>query len=120
LARIESDVLNLDPRIVIVLLGGNDYLRRYSIDSIVENMDRIILRIQHKGALVILVGMKSPLGQYEGKFRDLARSRGCPYVPNILKDILWNKDMKSDDIHPNSEGYALIAQRIGAVLRKYL
>mgnify|MGYP000551369727 CR=1 FL=1 len=120
LARLEADVLRQDPRIVIVFLGGNDYLRRGSVDEAFANLETIISRIQGQGALAILVGMKSPLGQYEGRYRALARRMGCPYVPNVMKDVLGNRARMTDATHPNNAGYAILAERIGDVLARHL
>src|SRR5687768_6811544 len=50
LARIEDDVLSGNPRIVIVGLGGNDFLSGMAVQSTEENLRTIVRRIQGTGA----------------------------------------------------------------------
>ncbi len=81
MGRLERDVLNQDPKIVLVLIGGNDFLKeRRPIDDIIGSIRTIILRIQEKGAVVVLIGLEvpTPFGGVGGsKFRDLAQETGA-------------------------------------------
>ncbi len=123
LARLERDVIAHDPRIVIVLLGGNDILRKIPREQTFRNLEAIITRIQARGALVILVGMKGSalLGvDYRKDYEDLARRTGCPLVPNIQQGVFGSPDLMADQIHPNARGYAKFAERIAATLEHYL
>lgn len=122
LRRLERDVLTQDPRVVIVLLGGNDILRRLSPERTFANLEEIIVRIQERGALVVLAGVRGmPLVDSHGRrYKALARKTGAVLVPDVLKGILGNKDLMADQIHPNDAGYAELAQRIAAAAGGYL
>ncbi len=120
LQRLQRDVLDAQPRLVIVGLGGNDFMQKKSQDAAFANLRQIIEQIQQRGALVILLGFKFPLGESWGpRYEELARDTGCAYVPNLLGGILGHTDLMSDGVHPNAQGYALIAQRIAPVLQKH-
>lgn len=120
LQRLGPDVLSHNPRIVILLLGGNDILRKHPIDQTFANLRTMIQKIQDKGALVILVGIASPMsGRYTSEFAKLARETGCPHIPEILTGIMGKDELMSDPIHPNANGYRVIADRIEPVLRKH-
>ncbi|HYE22641.1 MAG TPA: GDSL-type esterase/lipase family protein [Verrucomicrobiae bacterium] len=114
LVRINEDVLSKDPKVVIVLLGGNDYLLRYPKEETENNMITIIDQIRSKNAAVLVVGVN------DGYYEDVTRSKGVSYVPTVLKDILFNKDLMSDSIHPNDKGYKLMAERIAPTLKQIL
>jgi len=120
--RLDEDVLNEDPRIVIVCLGGNDGIQKLPIETTFANLRQIIETIQQKGALVVLVGVRSATltDQYGGHFQKLARETGCVLVPDILAGILSDPTKKSDPIHPNDAGYRLMAERIAEKLVPFL
>jgi lysophospholipase L1-like esterase len=122
LARLQPDVLDDDPRIVIVCLGGNDGLQGVPIDKTFANLMQIVESIQQRGALVVLVGVRSAsvTDQYDKRFRALARQKGCVFVPNILRGILSDPSLRSDQIHPNDAGYRIIAQRIAEAVKPFL
>lgn len=122
LARIEEDVLRRDPRIVIVGLGGNDFLRGVDIASTEANLRAIVKRIHDAGAMVVLLGFRFPsLGaNYEEMYERVAREEQCLLVPDMLDGILADPALKSDQIHPNARGYALMAERVAKPLRKVL
>lgn len=122
LARLEGDVLSKNPRLVLVLLGGNDVLQRVLPEESLKNITEIVERIQDDGAVVILIGIRGGLlrDTFKEGFEHLASEKHAGYVPDILDDI-WNKpSLMNDPIHPNDEGYALMAERIEPVLEKYL
>lgn len=119
LARLEDDVLSLNPRIVIVLLGGNDYLRRVPTAQTFENLGRIVDQIRARGAAVILVGVAVGLvsDPYATEYEALARRTSSGLVPDILNGIIGRPNFMSDSIHPNDRGYAIIADRLEPILR---
>lgn len=121
-ARLERDVLPLEPAIVIVLLGGNDWLRRFDLDHSFATLESLIRRIQHHGAMVVLVGVKgrSRFFGTNQRFREIARRTGAAYVPGILDDIHGNRRRMSDPLHPNAEGYRMMAERLAPALRTYI
>lgn len=118
LARIESDVLAHDPRIVIVGLGGNDFLRRVPIADTERNLRAIVRRIQQQGAMVVLLGFRFPsLGpSYESMYERVADDEKCLLIPDLMDGILSNQTLKSDEIHPNARGYDLMAERVAGPL----
>lgn len=121
LARLKRDVLSRDPRIVLLGLGGNDFLRKNDKIATFENLRQIIKAIQQTGALVILISVDFPLGGSWAKmYRELARETGCPHVPDQLGGIFGHRELMSDEVHPNHKGYAIMAEKIQPVLEQYL
>lgn len=114
LKRLQVDVLDRNPKIVIVLLGGGDILDGKSPIAAVSNLKSIVGRIHEAGACVILVGVQG--GLFTDRLRDglhaLAEETRAAYVPNILRGIIANPLLSSDAVHPNREGYKLMAERI--------
>ena len=122
LARLDSDVLSRDPRIAIVLLGGNDYLRRVPIEETFANLTTIVDEIRSRGAAVLLVGVSVGLlsDPYAARYESLARQTTAALVPDILGGIIGHGDLMSDTIHPNEQGYGIMADRLEPVLRELL
>ena len=119
LARLERDVLALNPRIVVVLLGGNDYLRRVPVTQTFSNLDSIVNQVRERGAAVVLVGVAVGLmsDPYREEYEALAERRSAGLVPDILDGIIGHASLMSDSIHPNARGYAMIADRLEPILR---
>ncbi len=113
---------NPHPKVVLVLLGGNDYLRKVPKVQTFANLRTIITEIQNTGAVVILLGVRGgPLtDQFESSFEKLASEMQVGYVSNVLSGLYGNSNLMSDAIHPNDAGYAKIAQRVYPVLNKLL
>jgi lysophospholipase L1-like esterase len=122
LARLDSDVLRRNPRVVIVLLGGNDYLRRVPASETFANLQTIVERIRQRGSAVVLVGVAVGLmsDPYRTQYEALARRTSAGLVPDILGGIIGHTDLMSDSIHPNDRGYAMMADRIEPVIRTLL
>jgi acyl-CoA thioesterase-1 len=122
LARLDDDVLARHPRIVIIGLGGNDFLRSIPIATTEANLRTIVRKIQDAGAMVVLLQFRFPsiTASYEKMYARVAKETRSPMVPDLLDGILSNPSLKSDEIHPNGAGYALMAERIAKPLRKLI
>lgn len=117
-----AEVLGQNPRLVIVLLGGNDFLRQVARSETKKNLAEVVRRIQAQGAMVVLAGIR--LGIFRDEFapiyEETAKESGAYYIPQVMEGILANPQLKSDPIHPNGAGYRLIAQRIAEKIRPLL
>lgn len=122
MSRVDGDVLSKSPRILIVGLGGNDYLQGVPIASTETNLRSIVLKFQGAGAMVVLLGFTFPSfnANYEAMYDRVAREEKCLLIPQVLKGILNNPSLKSDEIHPNGGGYDLMAQRVAGPLQGLL
>jgi lysophospholipase L1-like esterase len=120
LERLEKDVLERNPRLVIILLGGND--ARYGVppEETFRNLSCIIDKIRERGSAVLLLGIRGGIifDRYRGHFHHLAKTKNIPFVPDIYKGIFIEPKLKSDFIHPNDEGYRLMAQKVAPVLKE--
>lgn len=121
LARLD-EVLAMQPAVVIVLLGGNDYLRQVPQEQTFVNLGRIIERLQADGAVVLLAGVRGGLlrDNFAARFEDLAKQHGTAYVHDVLDDTLGVKGYMADQVHPNDRGYEVIANRVYPVLSAML
>jgi acyl-CoA thioesterase-1 len=122
LARLGDAVSHRNPRLVIVLLGGNDFLRQAPRQETRQNLEEIVIRIQAEGAMVAIVGMRLGLftDEFGSIFEQTADKFGALYIPQVTKGILNDSSLRSDPIHPNSTGYRLIAERVADKIRPLL
>ena len=121
LRRVDA-ALAEQPRVLLLCLGGNDALQQVPIDETFSNLENIIDRFLAEGTFVLLLGVRSASlrDKFADRFEDLARAKKVLLVPNILDGILGHSDLMSDYVHPNSQGYEVIAARIAAKLQPYL
>jgi acyl-CoA thioesterase I len=119
LARLNR-VLEEQPDMVILLVGGNDALQQVPVETTFQNISSIISAFQEKGASVILVGVQGNIwgDRYRERFDSLAKEYNTAYVPDILDGIIENPDYMSDIVHPNDIGYSLMANKIYEEMKK--
>lgn len=122
LARIDSDVLTKDPRIVVVGLGGNDFLRGVPIATTEANLRTIVRKIESANAMVVLLAFRFPslTENYEEMYGRVGKDSGCLVIKGVLSGILTDASLKSDAIHPNARGYAKMADRIASPVNKLI
>lgn len=117
-----SEVLAYDPGMVIVLLGGNDALRRVPPEKTRDNLNAIVTRLQEEGVAVVLIGIQGGLlgDPYEEIYEEISEVHDTAYVPDVLRGILLKSDLTADQIHPNDAGYEIVADRIYEVIAPLL
>lgn len=122
LIRLQDDVLDKNPDIVLILLGGNDYLKGYSHEAVRENVQVMVKEIQETGAKVILVSLSRKVApNFDLVLEKIAwDNEVAAFVPDVLDGIISRKDLRFDDIHPNDRGHEIIAQKILPALAKVL
>lgn len=121
LARLKK-VLDKDPKIVILLLGGNDYLKKVPIDTTFKNLDSIVKAIQKQGSMVLLLGIRGGLltDTFADRFEEFASAHKVAFVPNVLDGLIAKNKYMFDAVHPNDVGYEQIADKVEPVLRDLL
>ena len=117
LARI-NELDRYRPKVVMVLLGGNDHMRKVPIAETFANLGKIIENIEQRGAIVLLLGIRGSIlsDRFEGEFEKLRDHHETAYVSDVLSGLFGRGEYMSDTIHPNNNGYAKIAERIYPVL----
>jgi lysophospholipase L1-like esterase len=120
LARLQEVLDKYNPRLVIICEGGNDMLRRLNLNETKENLRQMVLLAKNKGISVILIGVPQPgfVISTPKFYEEIAKEQNIPYEGKVLKEILTNNKLKADPIHPNKEGYKLLAERIYQLMRK--
>jgi len=122
LGRLEEDVLEKEPLLVIIEFGGNDFLKKIPLSITLENINKMVEKILAKKAMVALVDISTEmlLTDYYSRYKRLAKNKGLIFIPRLLKGIITNPQLKSDFIHPNAGGYKIIAERIYQIIIPYL
>lgn len=113
-------VLKSRPVLVILELGGNDGLRGLNLDETKANLERIIKRCQDASVTVILAGMKLPPNYgteytkgFEAIYPALAKQYRLTLIPFFLDGVAGSASLnQADGIHPTSEGYRIIADKV--------
>ena len=103
-----------EPKMLILCHGANDLLRSLSEEKAAENVRAMVKMARDRGIDVVLIAvpkfglMRAPPTFYE----DIAREFDIPIERFVLNDIVRNSALRSDSVHPNAEGYRLIAQAL--------
>lgn len=107
------------PKLVILLEGGNDVLQKVPEPQIKANLKQMIQLIQQSGAAVLLVGVpeKKLFGSSLDLYSELASEHEIPIEEEIVANLMKRLSMKSDYVHFNAQGYQAMAQAIYEALQ---
>ena len=121
LARIK-EIENYSPYMVLVEFSANDFFRQIPREQTEKNLRQMVEYLQKLGAIVVLVdtGGAYPMDTYTKIQKRLAKEYNTLFVPGILDGIYNKKSLKSDQVHPNAEGYKIVAQKVNKVIKNYL
>lgn len=124
--RIDLELDRHQPQLVIIELGGNDFLARRSEALVKEDLRAIIRAVKGRDIEVALVAVPilTPAAVIVGRasdaslYKELAKEEGILLIPNHLSKILSDEELRSDQIHSNAKGYRLLAEAIDRALRE--
>jgi len=119
LERLEDVLQSVKPDLVILCHGGNDIIRKLGKEQLKNNLKQMIVLIESTGAEVVLVGVPNfnLMLNVPKLYSELALEHELPIELKILPELERNPKMKSDQIHPNAQGYRLMAERIYTLLQ---
>lgn len=125
LARLPALLQDNTPGLVLVSIGGNDFLRnmpldrtRAAIKSIVQTAGastQVVLIAQPKP--VLLSAATGSLNDHE-VYAEVAAETGTPLFAGGWSYVLSRGELRSDQIHANTEGYKVFAERLATWLRE--
>ena len=119
LARLPGTLEQHTPRLLILCIGGNDFLRNLSRPAAADNVREMVRVARERGVDVVLIGTpeKGITVTPPGFYAEIAEAFAIPYEGKVIGQVLRDNALKSDPIHPNAQGYRLIAERVAALLR---
>ena len=108
------------PTLVIIEIGGNDFLRRRDPKAVKEDLRGMIRVARQQGAQVVLVAVPelSLLGALTKApsdspiYEELGDEENIPVISEVFSQILSQPELCADQIHPNAKGYQHMAAGI--------
>ena len=100
-------------------IGGNDQLQRLEPAHLADNLRAMIREARDRNIAVVLIAVPAPglslrpLPLYAG----IADEFGLAADLETVADILGDRALKSDYIHPNAAGYRRLALAVADLLR---
>lgn len=121
LSRIDSELSSQNLAAIIISIGGNDFLRKIPKSTTERNIREIVRKAKAKTTCVVLLGVPDGIfgglaGGVSSIYTDIAKSEGILLEKSAMPQILKQHSLKIDEIHPNSEGHAIIAENIAKLI----
>ena len=139
LARVDTEVLSKNPKIIVINLGANDLGRGIPVATVKSNLEAIINKVNDGNRKIYLAKfytedvaralantygfldyavLAEMISQYDNLFNTLASENDVTLIEDIWSGV-WGVHM-SDAVHPDAIGYEIMANNIFNVLRPYL
>ena len=121
LARLPALLDQHQPNLLLLCHGGNDMLRRQNAEQMQANLEAMVRLARERGIPVVLLGVPRPtiFGlKSADDYYQVARSTDSPLEDAIIPKVLSDTTLKSDQVHPNAEGYRQIAEAVHRLLER--
>lgn len=119
LARLPALLAEHRPKLVIVSIGGNDFLRKLPESDTRANVHAICKQALEAGAQVLLVAVPratvaAALGQMtdHALYAEVAKDLNIPLQREGWGEVLAQAELRSDQVHANAKGYAQFARSV--------
>jgi acyl-CoA thioesterase-1 len=119
-ARLERLLDQHAPALLLLCHGGNDLLRKYAAAETEANLRAMIQLAHEREVPVVLIGVPKPglLLSSAEFYPRLAEEWNLPYEGTVLAEVIGDRRMKSDTVHPNGLGYRKVAEAVHRLLRQ--
>jgi lysophospholipase L1-like esterase len=120
LERLPYVLDEVQPKLLLLCLGGNDMLRKLDPVQTEANLRAMVRMARDRGIAVALIAVPTP-GLFSSNapfYEKIAKDNDLPMEAGILKDLLYDNEYKSDPIHPNAKGYRRMAEAMAGLLRE--
>ena len=118
-------LLQRKPKLVLISIGGNDFLRKLPEAETRNNIAETIESVQKENIPTVLVGVPHlSVGALFGHlsdhplYQELAEQYKIPLFEGAWSEILSDEKLKSDQIHANAAGYKAFAEKLEKFLRE--
>jgi acyl-CoA thioesterase I len=120
LARLPGALDEHSPRLLLLCIGGNDFLRRLGNLQAERNVREMVKLAKSRGISVFLIGTPEPgfTVSPPAFYASIAKEYRLPYEEGIIGQVLKDSALKADPIHPNARGYRMIAERLAETLKQ--
>jgi len=106
------------PQIVVLELGGNDGLRGYPTNKILNNLLAMTELVLNAGAKPVIITMRIPPNYgprytrgFEAVFAEAAKQSGAALVPFLFEALAVSDDLMQDDgIHPTAKAQPILVE----------
>jgi len=117
-ARLPSVLEETRPKVMLLCMGGNDMLRKLDRATVESNLRTMVQLARERGVGVVLIGVPEPVifGSTAAFYGNVAKDYHLAFEERILREVLFDNRLKSDEIHPNASGYRRLAQAIADLL----
>lgn len=123
-SRLGAALAATRPDLLILELGGNDFLRRTPAAKVRDYLREMVREAQATGTPVAVVAVprlslvRASAGLLSDSpiYAELATEERVILIPDVLSEILSDGDLRADQIHPNAAGYRQLAAGIKRVL----
>lgn len=120
LARLPGALDEHAPKLLLLCIGGNDFLRRLGNPQAERNVRDMVQLAKSRGVSVLLIGTPEPGFSVSPPafYANIAKELRVPYEGGIIGEVLIDRALKADPIHPNARGYRVIAERLAEKLKQ--
>lgn len=113
------------PALVLLGIGGNDFLRRLDEGETRANLLRLVDLVRASGPQLMLIAMPRPTlaARFTGSLTDhpmygeIAEAQRLPLHRQGWSEVLGDERLKSDAIHANAAGYEQFARGLVTTAR---
>lgn len=118
LARFQQVLDEYQPDLVILMEGGNDILRNQDLSVTKRNLSKMIETARSRQIQVILIAVpqRSLTLAAPAFYSELAEEYDLVLEENLIGDLITQRELKSDQIHFNGDGYARVAEALRELL----
>lgn len=121
LKRLPALLDEYQPKLLLLIHGGNDILRKIPAEQTVSNLKQMIAEAKSRQIEVVMLGVPKPklFGLNIANFYQTVAESGDVLADlETLPQILGDNNLKSDMIHPNDAGYEYMAKNIHQLLQE--
>ncbi len=125
LERLPELLTQYQPQLLIVELGGNDFLRQLPQSQTTANLKAILALAKTQNIQTVLVAIPefNALRAAVGNLADhpiyeaICKETSTPLIKDVFSNVLSDRSLKADQIHPNAVGYLKTSQKMYEALQ---